>query len=76
MLDTIEIIEETVSISERSSIDLSSNITKLNNLVETIHEVETLTNESFSNTQEIVGAVEVLLKNSKQLNSELNTFKT
>ena len=74
--NTIEIIEETVSISERSSTDLSSNVTKLNNLVATIHEVETLTNESFSNTQEIVGAVEVLLKNSKQLNSELNTFKT
>ncbi len=74
--ETIEIMDETVSVSETSSQEFSVNITKLETLVSTINEVEALTSESFSNIQEIVSTIKTLVDNSEQLNSELNIYKT
>ena len=74
--ETIEIMDETANISDKSSKDFGENIVKLETLVATIHEVETLTTDSFSNIQEIVETIETLVNNSQQLNDELNVYKT
>ena len=74
--ETIEIIDETAKISENSSENFNSNIAKLDTLVTTIHDVETLTKDSFSHIQEIVQTIESLVDSSGQLNTELNTFRT
>ncbi len=74
--DTIEIMDETAGISHRSANNFSENITKLQTLVQTIHNVETLTNNSFASIQEIVGTIDKLVDNTQQLNQELNIYKT
>jgi methyl-accepting chemotaxis protein len=74
--ETIDIMEETANISERSSKDFGENITKLETLVSTIHDVQTLTTDNFSSIQEIVETIETLVNNSRQLNDELNVYQT
>ncbi len=74
--ETIGIMDETASISENSAEQFSDNITKLEKLVHTIHDVESLTTESFSNIQEIVDNIDNLVENTQQLNKELNIYKT
>ena len=74
--ETIEIMDETASLSESSAKNFSENIEKLERLVKTIHDVESLTTGSFSNIQEIVQTIDSLVENTQQLNQELNTYKT
>jgi len=74
--ETITIMDETANISEKSSKNFSDNILKLEGLVETIHEIETSTTDSFSSIEEIVQTIDSLVTNAQQLNSELNIYKT
>ena len=74
--ETIEIMDETASLSENSTKNFGENIEKLERLVDTIHDVESLTTGSFSNIQEIVQTIDILVENTEQLNQELNTYKT
>ncbi len=74
--ETIEIMDETVNISEKSSKNFGENIIKLETLVATIHDVQTLTTDNFSSIQEIVETIETLVNNSHQLNNELNVYQT
>jgi len=76
LTQTIDMMKDTVVMSGKSSKDLGTNAQKLNDLVATIKKVETLTNESFESITNVVETVDTLLDNSKELNSELNLFKT
>ncbi len=74
--NTIEIMNETANLSEKSSKNFSENILKLEILVKTINDVEALTTSSFSSIQEIVNTINDLVENSQKLNQELNVYKT
>ena len=74
--DTISIMSETADLSDTSAASFATNIIKLDDFVETIHEVENLTTDGFSQIQEIVETIEELVNSSKQLKSELDKFST
>ena len=74
--ETIGIMDETAGLSEKSARKFSENITKLESLVKTIHDVETLTTDSFTSIQEIVDTIDSLVTSAQQLNQELNIYKT
>jgi methyl-accepting chemotaxis protein len=73
---TIEIVNETADLSGRSSKEFAKNIAKLENLVSTIHNVEGLASNSFTNIQEIVKSIDSLVVSTHELNTELNTFRS
>jgi methyl-accepting chemotaxis protein len=76
LTQTIQIVNETADLSGKSSKEFSKNILKLENLVVTIHDVETLTSSSFSYIQDIVKTIDSLIASTKELNDELNTFRS
>jgi methyl-accepting chemotaxis protein len=74
--ETIEIMDETAGLSEKSAKNFNDNIIKLERLVKTIHEVETSTADSFSSIDEIIQTIDSLVDNAQQLNEELNIYRT
>ena len=76
LMETVNIMDETTTMSEKSSEEFNKNIAKLDTLVATINDVETSTSESFENIQEVVETIDILIKSSKELNDELNIFNT
>ena len=73
---TIALMGETATLSDESAESFGHNIIKLDEFVNTIHDVENLTTEGFSQIQEIVGTIETLVSSSHQLKDELNKFTT
>ncbi len=73
---TIEIVSESANLSDKSSKEFQKNIVKLENLVTTIHDIEKITSDNSSNTKEIVQTMESLVSSTKELNSELYSFKS
>ena len=73
---TITLMGETSKLSDESAESFGHNIVRLDEFVNTIHDVENLTTESFSQIQEIVSSIETLVASSHQLQDELNKFTT
>lgn len=74
--ETITIMNETANLSDVSSESFAENIVRLDAFVTTVHEVEHLTSDGFSQVQEIVNTIGELVNSSKALKSELDKFKT
>lgn len=74
--ETIGIMDETAGLSESSARKFSENITKLESLVQTIHDVEALSTDSFASIEEIVETIDRLVETAQQLNEELNIYHT
>jgi len=73
---TIIIVDETAKLSAKSSLSFGKNIDKLQNLVSTIGSVESLASESFENIKEIVSTIDSLAHSTKELERELDIFRT
>jgi len=74
--ETMEIVNETANLSGKSSEEFAKNIVKLETLVSTIHDVESLASASFEDLKEIVSTIDSLTQSTKELDSELNIFKS
>ncbi len=73
---TIDIVNETAQMSGKSSQEFGKNILKLESLVKTIHDVEVLASASFTDIKEIVSTIGSLTHSTKELDDELNIFRT
>jgi len=74
--DTVEIMNETEQLSGDSYKSLNNNIAKLDSLVSMIQGVENLSVESYSDIKDIVNTIDNLVNSSKELQTELNIYKT
>ncbi len=73
---TVTLMNETAKLSENSSGGLNTNIIKLDKLVSMIEGVESLTINSNVHVDEIANIIDTLLSSAKQLQNELNTYRT
>lgn len=76
LIETISIVSQTAAISEKSSLSFEKNIQKLQNLVHTIGSVESLAEQSFESIKEIVSTIDSLAESTKELEKELNIFRS
>ena len=74
--ETVTIMSEAATISDRTSQSMINNHTTLSDVVKSIHEIKHQSIDNFEHVKEIVEAIAILVKNSKELNSDLNSFKT
>jgi len=73
---TIGMVGESAGLSLKSSQEFAKNIEKLEKLVATINGVEALANQSYKDIEQIVQTIDSLEHSSKELDDELNIFRT
>ncbi|MBN2816659.1 MAG: hypothetical protein JXQ67_08240 [Campylobacterales bacterium] len=73
---TINMVGESAELSGKSSLEFAKNIEKLKKLVATIHGIEDLAAQSFEDIKKIVATIDSLSQSSKELDDELNIFRT